>query len=95
MMAWDSPDSAAKRTETRPAHFAHIETIMDKVLIAGPSKNADGSICGSLLVIKAQDEAEAEAILKSDPYFIAGVWERWDIRAFTPAAGEWIGGKTW
>jgi len=27
--------------------------------------------------------------------FGAGVWERWEIHPFTPAAGEWIGGKTW
>jgi uncharacterized protein len=95
VMAWDGPDGEAKRAEFRLQHFAHVENIMDKVLIAGPLKNADGAFSGSLVVVKANDEAEAEAILKSDPYFKAGVWERWDIQFFFPAAGDWVGGKTW
>ncbi len=95
VIAWDGPDSAAKRAEFRLRHFAHVEQIMDKVLIAGPLKDADGNFTGSLVVVKAEDEAEAEAILKSDPYFKAGVWDRWEIQFFLPAAGDWVGGKTW
>ncbi len=95
VMAWDGPNGTAKRDEFRRQHFAHIQTIIDKVLIAGPLKDAAGAFTGSLVVVKADDEAEAEAILKSDPYFKAGVWDRWDIQFFLPAAGDWVGGKIW
>ena len=95
VMAWDVPDSAAIRNAVRADHFAHIERIIDKVAVAGPLKDADGNIIGSLVVLNVADAAEAEAVLKSDPYFKAGVWGRWTIHPFLAAAGEWVGGKIW
>jgi uncharacterized protein len=95
IFAWDGPDAAQKRDAARDAHFAHIEAIMDKIAVAGPLKTDNGGFVGSLLVVKAADGAEARAILESDPYFGAGVWERCEIHPFVAAAGEWIGGKIW
>lgn len=95
IISHDAPGSAGPRAAARDAHFAHFETIIDKIAIAGPLKDADGTNIGSLVVVKCDSAAEAEAILKSDPYFAAGVWERWDIYPFLAAAGEWVGGKTW
>jgi uncharacterized protein len=95
IIAWDGPEGAARRDTFRAQHFAHIETILDKVLIAGPLKDASGAFTGSLVVVKADSEDEARAIFESDPYFAAGVWDRWDIQFFLPAAGDWIGGKIW
>jgi hypothetical protein len=93
--AWDGPDGTAARAEHRQAHFAHFEANIDKFAVAGPLYAADGSFAGSMVVVKANSAAEAEAILKSDPYFIGGVWARWDIHRYLAAAGEWVGGKTW
>jgi uncharacterized protein len=95
IIAWDGPNSAELRAAANADHFAHIETIMDKIAIAGPLKDDEGQNIGSMLVLKAESVDEAEAIMKSDPYFKAGVWARWDVRAFLPAAGNWIGGKIW
>jgi uncharacterized protein len=95
VLAWDGPDGAARRAEYRDAHFAHFETVIDKFAIAGPLYAADGSFAGSMVVIRADNAAEAEAILKTDPYYTGGVWARWDIHRYLPAAGAWIGGKTW
>lgn len=95
VIAYDAPDSAVPRAEARDRHFAHVETIIDKIAVAGPLKDASGTNIGSLVVLRVDTHAEAEAILKSDPYFAAGVWERWDTHPFLPAAGEWVGGKTW
>jgi uncharacterized protein YciI len=95
VVAWDVVDSAAIRIEARHAHFAHIETIIDKVAVAGPMKDEDGAIIGSLVVLDVSDAAEAETVLRSDPYFKAGVWDRWTIHPFLAAAGEWVGGKIW
>jgi uncharacterized protein len=93
--AWDGPDGAAARTELRAAHFAHIETILDRVVIAGPLYDDDGGFAGSLVVVRADSPADAEALFRSDPYFAGGVWDRWSINRFYAAAGEWVGGKTW
>ncbi len=95
IMAWDHPDAPAKRMECRAAHFAYIETIMDKIVLAGPLKTDDGGFAGSLLIVKADNREAAEAILKSDPYYTGGVWARWDISLFVAAAGEWVEDKTW
>ena len=95
VIAWDAPGSAGPRAAARDAHFAHIGTIIDKVAVAGPLKDAGGTNIGSLVVLNVDSHAEAEAILKSDPYFAAGVWERWTIHPFLAAAGDWVGGSVW
>jgi uncharacterized protein len=95
VIAWDVPDSAAIRDAARGAHFAHIERIVDRVAVAGPLKGADGAIIGSLVVLDVANVADAEAVLRADPYFSAGVWDRWAIHPFVAAAGEWVGGKIW
>ncbi|MGL5839796.1 MAG: YciI family protein [Sphingorhabdus sp.] len=93
--AWDAPGSASKREAARDAHFAHVETIIDHIAIAGPIKDKEGLNIGSLFVLKVQSHKAAEELFHADPYFAAGVWGRWEIHPFLPAAGEWIGGKIW
>jgi uncharacterized protein len=95
VLAWDGVEGPAKRAAHRDAHFAHIEKIMDHIAIAGPLKTENGDFAGSLVVVKADSHKEAEAILRSDPYFTGGVWERWEIFPFLAAAGDWVGGTTW
>lgn len=68
---------------------------MDKIAIAGPLRDENGLSNGSLFVFKTMSPEEAEELFRSDPYFKAGVWTRWEVHPFLPAAGEWIGGKTW
>jgi uncharacterized protein YciI len=95
IICWDAANAAALRDTALAAHFAHVEAILDKITIAGPLKDAAGNFTGSLLIVTAEDETGARAILEADPYFTAGVWERFEIHDFLPAAGEWIGGKIW
>ena len=94
-MAWDVSGSSTIRYIARKSHFAHITKHIEDILIAGPLKDEAGEFTGSMLVVKAKDEAAAEALFKADPYFAAGVWSRWEIKDFLPAAGQWVGGKTW
>jgi uncharacterized protein len=93
--AWDAPGSHEPRHAVKAEHFAHIETVMDKVAIAGPLRDAEGANVGSLFILKVDTSEEAEAFLRADPYFAAGVWDRWTVDIFLPAIGEWIGGKIW
>jgi uncharacterized protein len=95
IVAWDGPNSLEKRAANRDAHFAHIETVMEKIAVAGPLKDDAGVNIGSLFILKVASHAEAEALLRADPYFAAGIWDRWTINPFLPAAGEWTGGARW
>ncbi len=78
------------------AHFAYIETIMDRLLIAGPAGNLQGGEYGvSLFVYDVEDHDAAEQLLHNDPYFKAGLYGEVQINRFLPAAGRWIGGTVW
>ncbi len=95
VLAWDAPDSADARAAARDAHFAHIGNVVDRIAVAGPLKDDSGVAIGSLFVLSVASAAEAEAILRADPYFRAGVWATWAIHPFVAAAGEWVGGTIW
>ena len=98
-IAWcvDHPGLQSKRLrdENAQAHFAHIEAIIDDVLVAGPVRNDAGETIGSMIIFRADSDGEARALLNRDPYAQADIWASVEIRPFLPAAGKWIGGKIW
>ena len=71
----------APRLEARPRHRAYLAGLRQKgvVVLAGPW--ADGS--GGLVIYAVADRAELALILTKDPYVVAGVIERFDIREWT------------
>jgi uncharacterized protein YciI len=91
----DAPAAEQLRREHLAAHLAHVETVMDRLLLAGPLKQPDGAVLGSLIVIRAETEAEARALLESDPYHRAGIWQTIRIERFVPVAGTLVGGRNW
>ncbi|MEM7571166.1 MAG: YciI family protein [Pseudomonadota bacterium] len=88
------PNAARIRDEKMAEHLAHIEETLDQLWLAGPLFDGE-DVVGSLLILKAESEAEALSMAKSDPYGKAGIWERIEVRRFVGAAGDWVGGKTW
>ena len=90
----DGENAPALRERLLKEHLDHVERNIDKFAVAGPLKN-DGETIGSLLVIKAADEAEARVIFESDPYFHAGVWQAIRVEEFKAVAGDWVGGTAW
>jgi uncharacterized protein YciI len=80
ILGFDGPEGAAKRKIHRPAHLAKLEALaaQRKVVLAGPLM--DGA--GSLIVISAESQAEAEALAKDDPYTVNGVFERVEVHPF-------------
>jgi uncharacterized protein YciI len=95
VLAWDNADSAAARTSAAADHLAHITRVSDRICIAGPLRDDDDKNVGSLLVVAADSSADAEALIRTDPYYAAGVWDRIEVRPFLAAAGTWVGGTTW
>lgn len=89
-------DTGDLRRAERDAHFAYIESILDRLLVAGPLPEAgSGSHTASLFVYAVDSEGEARALLEADPFFRAGIYGEVELKPFMPAAGGWIGGTTW
>ena len=66
----------------------HFDKNGDDFAVAGPMVS-DEKIVGSLLVIKAEDEATARAKLEAIPYFEIGVWQSIRADEFQPRFGDW------
>jgi uncharacterized protein len=95
VVAKDLPDAHDRRMAARPAHFAYVENIQDRIAVAGPLRTPDGGFAGSILIYDTADEAEARRLLEADPYFKAGIWHEPEVHPFTAAIGTWVGGKIW
>jgi uncharacterized protein YciI len=95
IIARDKPGAASIRMEKLKEHLAHVEGCLSRLAVAGPLRDEAGAFTGSLLIVKAESEADARALLEADPYYHAGIWNDIDVRAFGAVAGDWVGGKTW
>ncbi len=84
------------RATAKAAHFAYIETILDKLLVAGPlPSEADGAHVASLFIYDVDSADEARDLLQADPYYQAGIYGEIELQSYIPAAGQWIGGTIW
>lgn len=98
ILCYDASNSKSIRMDKLDEHMQHMQhmgRVIEKVAVASPLKDDDANFIGSLVVVQADNKAEAEKLLKDDPYYQAGVWERYDIFTFGPAAGEWVGHISW
>ena len=92
----DRKDLGDQRQTALADHLAYIETILDRIAVAGPvASGPDGSTEASCFIYHTDDEAEARALFENDPYYQVGLYGEVDMVAFTAAAGSWIGGKIW
>ncbi|SFZ85393.1 hypothetical protein SAMN02983003_2555 [Devosia enhydra] len=80
IIAEDKPDGVDHRMAVRPTHLKHLDTLGDKLVFAGPFIDSAGQPCGSLMVIEAQSQAEAEAMAAQDPFVVEGVFESYQVR---------------
>jgi uncharacterized protein YciI len=48
----------------------------------------EGQMAGSMLIVDAPDHAAAVALNAHDPYTLAGLWERVDVKAFKATLGQ-------
>lgn len=78
LICTDKPNHLEVRLKVRPDHLAYLQSITVKG--AGPFLDETGNPNGSLVIIEANDRAEAEAIAANDPYAKAGLFASVDIR---------------
>jgi uncharacterized protein YciI len=83
----DKPNALAQRVAGREAHLAHLAAQGEAIRLAGPFLDADGNMCGSMIVLDAPDLAAAQAVAAADPFATGGVFERVEVRPFRVSLG--------
>ena len=80
----DKPDHLNVRMETRPTHLEHLNKLNEAgtLKFAGPFLDDEGKPNGSLVVVDAQDMAAARALAEADPYYLAGLFEKVEVKAW-------------
>ena len=73
LMAHDKPGALQTRLDTRDAHVAYLKDT-GVVTQAGPLLNAEGEMCGSLVILDVLDMAAAQAWADQDPYKLADLF---------------------
>jgi uncharacterized protein YciI len=92
----DGASGEALRAAHTAEHLAYIESVMGEINVAGPLFDEDGQrVIGSMYCLQTRSLARAREIVENDPYFRAGVFESVEYTPHMPAAGLFIGGKTW
>ena len=88
VISWmDKPGSLELRMATREAHFAHIAKYSEKVRVGGPFVDEEGRMIGSLMVFEGQTLEEAQAFHAADPYTLAGLFERSEVKPWRATVG--------
>ena len=82
----DKPGALQLRLDNRPAHVEHLKT-SGVVELAGPFLDAEGQMCGSMIVIDVPDLDAARAWAAADPYAKAGLFESVGIREWKKVIG--------
>jgi uncharacterized protein len=80
IIAEDKPDGLDHRLAVRPTHLEHLKTLGDKLVFAGPFLDDNEKPCGSLMVVDAPSQAEAEALAAKDPFVAQGVFASYEVR---------------
>ncbi len=83
----DRPGGLALRMATREAHFAWARAAAGAIRLGGPFLDEAGEMAGSLMVFEAPDLAAAEAFCAADPYRLAGLFARTEIRPWRVTFG--------
>lgn len=85
-MTKDKTGALQVRLDNRDAHLAYIADT-GVVEMAGPFLDAEGNMCGSLVVLNVADMAAAEAWAANDPYAKAGLFSDVRIQAWKKVIG--------
>ncbi|GAB3628371.1 hypothetical protein PTE30175_01797 [Pandoraea terrae] len=79
----DNPATPTARDEHYPEHRAHLASAPLKLLVAGPLTEVAGEKrIGSMLLVEAENIAEAKAFAERDPFFVRRVWKDVQIHPF-------------
>lgn len=82
------PDAPARRARVREQHLKEVRPLVEEGRVRlGGALLDEGRMVGSALIVAADSEAEARALLERDIYSRAGVWRDVSIYPFRRAVG--------
>jgi len=87
LMCIDHPGALDRRMAAREAHLAYVRERLALVKLAGPLLDDAGEMAGSMFIMEAPDKAAVEAFTAADPYQLAGVFARVEVRAWKVTVG--------
>ena len=87
---FDGPDVLARRLAARAEHLARLTALRDegRLLLAGPCPAIDADdpgpagFSGSIVIAEFGSLEDARAWADADPYVVAGVYTRVEVRPF-------------
>ena len=79
VIAKDKENSLALRMATREAHFAYA-LAGGVIKLGGPFLDANGDMCGSLIIFEAENLEAAKAWHAGDPYVKAGLFATSEVQ---------------
>jgi uncharacterized protein YciI len=79
IVAKDKPNGLEHRMAVRPEHLKHLDSLGEKLVIAGPFQTEESTATGSFMVIEAPDLAAATELFEADPFIRHGVFESYEI----------------
>jgi uncharacterized protein YciI len=88
LVAYDKPNGLKRRMEARPEHLKYLEDMGDQLSLAGAFLDADGGMVGSIVLIEAGSQEEAEATFNRDPYVSNDVFDSVTIKPFRIAINK-------
>ena len=78
----DKPLQRELRTATRAEHLAYLESMIDRVVLAGPLLDDEGLPIGSMLLVNFPDRKSAVGFAADDPYARAGLFSSVAVTAW-------------
>ena len=87
LMCVDHPGALDRRMAAREAHLAYVREHIAMVKLAGPLLGDEGQMAGSMFILEAPDKAAVEAFSAADPYRLANLFERVEVRAWRVTVG--------
>ena len=72
---YDKDNGLALRMATREKHLAFAND-SGRIIIGGALLSADDKMIGSHLIVEADDRAALDVFLATDPYALAGLFEK-------------------
>jgi len=88
LMCFDKPNSLALRMANREAHLAYVREHREGIKAAGPYLDEAGDMAGSMFLIETDDIETVRALTADDPYALAGLFERVEIRQWRVTVGS-------
>lgn len=77
---YDKDGGLELRMATREKHLAFAANAGARIIVGGALLGADDTMIGSHLIVEADDRAALDAFLATDPYAIAGLFEKVTIK---------------